>query len=48
MGRLVRWLALGAQLLLALSVAKQWLFVGTYRFYLDGRSVSPGSIVYVL
>jgi hypothetical protein len=43
-GRLVRWLALGAQLLLALSVAKQWLFVGTYRFYLDGRSVSPGAI----
>src|SRR5512143_103820 len=42
--RRVCWLALGAQLLLALWVAKQWLFVGTYRFYLDRRSESSISI----
>jgi hypothetical protein len=29
-GRHVCWFALGAQILLALSFAKQWLFVGTY------------------
>jgi hypothetical protein len=44
MGRRVGWFALGVQLLLALSVAKQWLFVGTYRFYLDRRSESSTSI----
>jgi hypothetical protein len=38
LGRRVCWFALGVQLLLALSLAKQWLFVGTYRFYLDRRS----------
>ena len=43
-GRRVCWFALGVQLLLALSVAKQWLFVGTYRFYLDRRSESSSSI----
>jgi GDSL-like Lipase/Acylhydrolase family len=43
-GRRVFWLALGVQLLLALSVAKQWLFVGTYRFYLDRRFESSRSI----
>ena len=43
-GRSVRWFALGVQLLLAVSVAKQWLFVGTYRFYLDGRSEPTSSI----
>jgi lysophospholipase L1-like esterase len=37
-GRRLCWFALGVQLLLALFVAKQWLFVGTYRFYLDRRS----------
>jgi hypothetical protein len=42
-GRCARWFALGVQLLLALSVAKQWLFVGTYRFYLDLRSESSSS-----
>ncbi len=43
-GRRVCWFALGAQLLLALFAAKQWLFVGTYRFYLDRRSESSSSI----
>jgi hypothetical protein len=43
-GRPVCWLALGAQLLLAGSVAKQWLFVGTFRFYLDRRSAPSSSI----
>ena len=43
-GRRLCWFALGAQILLALSVAKQWLFVGTYRFYLDRRSESSSSI----
>ena len=43
-GRPVCWLALGAQLLLAGSVAKQWLFVGTFRFYLDRRSASSSPI----
>jgi lysophospholipase L1-like esterase len=40
----LRWFAFGAQLLLALSVAKQWLFVGTYRFYLDRTSEATSSI----
>jgi lysophospholipase L1-like esterase len=43
-GRRVCWFALGAQLLLALFAAKQWLFIGTYRFYLDRRSESSSSI----
>jgi lysophospholipase L1-like esterase len=38
LGRGVFRFALGVQLLLALSVAKQWLCVGTYRFYLDRKS----------
>ena len=42
-GRGVCWFALGAQLVLALSVTKQWLFVGTYRFYLDRRSEAASS-----
>ena len=39
-GRCLCGFALGVQLLLAFSVAKQWLFVGTHRFYLDRRSES--------
>lgn len=42
-GRVVRWFAFGVQLLLALSVAKQWLYVGTHRFYLDRRSESASA-----
>jgi hypothetical protein len=36
--RRVWWLVVAAQCLLAFSLLKQWLFVGTYRLYLDKRS----------
>lgn len=43
-GRRACWFAVGAQLLLGFSVAKQWLFVGTFRLYLDRGSEPSSSI----
>jgi hypothetical protein len=42
--RRVWWLVAVGQCLLALSLLRQWLFVGTYRLYLDKRSEPSTSL----